>query len=159
MPTLDQFLSHPIATLERALHIRKQIDQLNEALREIFGPTSASLLEVQPTTTPKRRGKRRMSAEAKARIAAAQRARWAKQKGMIILGPSPVAKKKRGGMSAEGRARIAAAQKARWAKVRAGKFTSPTAPAKGKRKISAAHRAKLKAAAKARWARVKKGKS
>lgn len=167
MSTFEQFLSHPIESLERALHIRKQIDQLNENLKEIFSRISPSVLDGQPITTPKRRGKRRMSAEARARIANAQRLRWAKSKGLesaTLAGPVETAstakpKKKRGGMSAEGRARIVAAQKARWAKVKAQKF-APTKAARGakkkKRTISAAHRAKLKAAAKARWARVKK---
>ncbi len=115
MSSLDAFLNHPIETLERALHIRKQIDQLNELLRELFGPTPVSLAGVQ-TNAPRKRGrprkmnvipaealnsgeamdewspgeevakakkkkKRKMSAEARERIAAAQRARWAKQKG------------------------------------------------------------------------------
>ena len=61
-----------------------------------------------------RRGKRTMSAEARERIAAAQRARWAKQKS----GRGGAARAKRK-MSAEGRARIAAAQRARWAKAKA----------------------------------------
>ena len=55
---------------------------------------------------------RKMSAAGKARIAAAQKARWAKAKSQ--------AKPKRT-LPAAGRARIAAAQKARWAKIRAAK--------------------------------------
>lgn len=63
--------------------------------------------------------KRTMSPAARARIAAAQRARWAKiNKGQKTV--KPVAKKKHK-MSAAGRAAIAAAAKARWAKVRAEK--------------------------------------
>ena len=69
-----------------------------------------------------------MSPEAREKIAAAQRARWAKSKGSIIDVVSPLdtlnkaskgkaakpAKKKRK-LSPEGRARIVAALKARWA--------------------------------------------
>jgi hypothetical protein len=73
------------------------------------------------------RRKRTISAEGRARIAAAQKARWAKissaKAGAAERGPSRPAgsgRKKRT-ISAEGRARIAAAQKARWAKIRAGK--------------------------------------
>ena len=62
-------------------------------------------------------GRRGMSAAARERIAAAQRARWARQKGSS---GSRVTKPKRK-MSAEGRARIAAAARARWAKFRAAK--------------------------------------
>jgi len=52
-----------------------------------------------------------MSAAGRARIAAAQRARWAKVKGMP----------KKRTMSASARRKIAAAQRARWAKVKAAK--------------------------------------
>ena len=144
MPNLEAFLNHPIETLEKALHIRKQIDQLNEMLKELFGPSPVSLGGVQ-TNAPRKRGrprkvtaivdtrsegetgpvaggpkkKRKMSAAAKAKIAAAQRTRWAKAKSShgpltaVVLEPSKVPRKKKRGMSAEGRARIAAAQKAR----------------------------------------------
>ena len=61
----------------------------------------------------KRKG---MSAEGKARIAAAQRTRWAK----INAAKAKPAKKKFT-MSAAAKAKISAAAKARWAKVRAAK--------------------------------------
>jgi hypothetical protein len=60
-----------------------------------------------------------LSTAARARIAAAQRARWAKvragNKGNVVTMP------KKRTMSAAGRRRIAAAQRARWAKVKAAK--------------------------------------
>ena len=56
-----------------------------------------------------------MSAEGRARIAAAQRARWAKVKGKKTSANAPVRKRK---LSAAALARIRAAQKARWAKWR-----------------------------------------
>ncbi len=63
--------------------------------------------------------KRGMSAAGRARIAAAQKKRWAKiNKGKKTA--KPVARKKHK-MSAAGRAAIAAATRARWAKVRAEK--------------------------------------
>jgi hypothetical protein len=64
-----------------------------------------------------------MSASARNKIAAAQRARWAKVKGQkpettgAAGGEAPKKRK----MSAAGRAKIAAAAKARWAKFRASK--------------------------------------
>ena len=58
--------------------------------------------------------RRKMSANGRARIAAAQRARWAKHKGQKVV---PITKPKRT-MSASVRRKIAAAQRARWAKVR-----------------------------------------
>jgi hypothetical protein len=60
-----------------------------------------------------------MSAVARAKIAAAQKARWAAVK---TPAAKPVAKsvvKKKSTMSAAGRAKISAAAKARWAKVKA----------------------------------------
>jgi hypothetical protein len=62
------------------------------------------------------RGK--ISAAGRARIAAAQRARWAKMKGR---GSNIVTIRKKRTMSADARRRIAAAQRARWAKVKAAK--------------------------------------
>ena len=60
--------------------------------------------------------RRKISAKGRARIAAAQRARWAKVKGQKVV---PIAKAKRT-MSASARRKIAAAQVARWAKVKRG---------------------------------------
>ena len=76
-----------------------------------FSPVPGSANSVTPG---KKRG---MSAAGRARIAAAQRARWAKERGNTVS--TPRAGKRR--MSAEGRARIAAAAKARWARERAAK--------------------------------------
>jgi hypothetical protein len=59
--------------------------------------------------------RRTMSAAGRARIAAAQRARWAKVKGQKVV--SIIGRRRT--MSAAARKRIAAAQKARWAKWRA----------------------------------------
>jgi hypothetical protein len=142
MSTLDNFLQHPIATLERALHLRRQIDQLNEVLKELFGPSPVSLDATQKAAAGKRGGRRRMSAAARAKIAAAQRARWARSKGThgseTAIAMPAAKSKKRKGMSAEGRARIAAAQKARWARVKAQQSTATiegkTTPVAKKRK-------------------------
>lgn len=61
-----------------------------------------------------------MSSEARERIAAAQRARWAKTNGAAkapaAKGSKPARKgKKKSGLTPEGRAKLAAAMKARWA--------------------------------------------
>jgi hypothetical protein len=64
--------------------------------------------------------RRKISAGGIARIAAAQRARWAKVKAHSGKANVVTMPKKRT-MSASARRRIAAAQRARWAKVRAGK--------------------------------------
>jgi len=88
MSSFDAFLNHPIQTLEKALQIRKQIDQLNEVLKELFGPSPVSLAGVQ-TTIPKRRGRprkvenekeREISPAKRAKVSATQSARRAKAK-------------------------------------------------------------------------------
>ncbi len=68
-------------------------------------------------------GKRKFSEATKAKMRAAQQARWAKIKGKGEK-PATTAPKKKRKMSAAGRAAIAAAAKARWAKAKAdGKKT------------------------------------
>ena len=67
-----------VAQLKSAVTIKERIQKLEKKLAAIIGaPDSA------PAQGKVRRGRRRgwtMSAEARAKIAAAQRARWAKQK-------------------------------------------------------------------------------
>ena len=58
--------------LKRAAGIKEQIDRLNAELRRLLGGSSAG------TTAPRK--KRTMSAAVRQKIAAAQRARWAKRK-------------------------------------------------------------------------------
>jgi hypothetical protein len=103
--------------------------------------------------------RRTLSAESRAKIAAAQRARWAKskktaKKATVSVAKASSAKKaatagprakstKKRTLSAEARAKIAAAQKARWAKARkAAKKAPPTKDAKksetAKKSIAAA---------------------
>ena len=86
--------------------------------KELQGITAA--LAVFGATYGKSTGPGRMSAAARARIAAAQRARWAKVRAsQSPSGNGAVAPKR--AISAAARKRMAVAQRARWAKVRAGK--------------------------------------
>ena len=129
----NSFWEYPIATIEKALEIRKQIEALQESLSEIYGGStnhvSAEPAKAAKTAKPDkpdkpdkavdgRKGKR--SAAARAKMAAAQKARWAKRRGgTTTLAPaeSPVkVGRKRKVMSPEARAKIAAAQRARWAR-------------------------------------------
>jgi hypothetical protein len=134
MPT--SFLELPIATIEKALIIRKQIEALKSSLSGILGghengnglvakrrgrpPKVASVAAptpAAPVVTDGRRGKR--SAATIAKMKAAQQARHAKKNGAALTQSEPVVKAgKKRIMSPEGRARIAAAQKARWAKLK-----------------------------------------
>ena len=70
-------------------------------------------------------GSRKLSAAARARIAAAQRARWAKVRAHAGAHNNKVASiRGKRTLSAAGRRKIAAAQRARWAKVKAGRKTA-----------------------------------
>lgn len=85
---------------------RTRIDRAVQALTSLNG------------TAPKAAPARTMSASVRRRIAAAQRARWAKQKGAQAKAGNTRPKRR---ISPAGIARIRAAAKARWAKVRAGR--------------------------------------
>ena len=92
--------------------LKKEQDRLTSELRGI-----GAALGAFGHTYAKGTGTRKLSAAARARIAAAQRARWAKFRGAAKA--SPVRGKRT--LSAAARRKIAAAQRARWARVKAGK--------------------------------------
>jgi hypothetical protein len=98
--------------LRRAAEIKDKIQSLEGELSRILGPShTVSMTAAKP--------KRKMSAAARARIAAGQKARWAKVKGSKSA-MAPVQKSKLQ-ISPTAKAKISAAAKARWAKVRAAK--------------------------------------
>ncbi len=103
-----------VQQLQRALALKKEIAELEVELGQILGGEETA---AQPA------GRRKMSAAARARISAAQKARWAERR----KGPRPAkaAPKQTRHLSAEGRARIVAATKARWARVNAEKKKKP----------------------------------
>jgi hypothetical protein len=87
--------------------VARQLSGLNAALAAFAGTYKAG----------SSRPRRKMSAAARARISAAQKARWAKAKGQKVI-PIKAGKRR---ISPAGLARIKAANRARWAKVRAAK--------------------------------------
>lgn len=91
--------------------LQKEHDRLTKQIKGI-----AAALEAFGAEYGERNGTRKISPAGRARIAAAQRARWAKARSSN--GTNKPAKRK---MSAAARARIAAAQRARWDKVRTAK--------------------------------------
>jgi hypothetical protein len=92
--------------LRHAATIKDQIEGLQSELDGLLGSSS-------PATGTGRRG---MSAAGRARIAAAQKARWAKLKSGNAAKSTGKGRRK---MSAAARAKIAAAAKARWKKAKA----------------------------------------
>lgn len=109
-----------IAELQRAIQISEQIQKLEAELESLLGGAWVSSGKSAVVESKGRKKKDGMSAAGRAKIAAAQRARWAKVKSEKTesAGTAPKAKKKKRKMSAEGRAKIVAAVKARWAKVK-----------------------------------------
>ena len=100
--------------LRRAANIKDKIQSLENELGRILG----SSIKPVAAAAPKKR--RKMSAAGRAKIAAGQKARWAKAKGQKMKQSQPKKRK----MSAAARAKISAAAKARWAKAKAaGKKT------------------------------------
>ncbi len=112
---ITQYLTLRNALLAERASIQARLQEIATALDE-RGPATAA--------TATAGGKRTFSAATKAKMAAAQRARWASKRAGKAPAPvaAPKAKRK---MSAEGRARIIAATKARWAKIRAAKAKAP----------------------------------
>src|SRR5207244_8898519 len=82
----------------------RQLSGLDNAIRALSGLNSTRVSH----------GPRKMSAAARARISASQKARWARTAGQKVVSIAP----KRRPISAAGLARIRAAQRARWARVR-----------------------------------------
>src|SRR5438874_9405139 len=87
----------------------QQVNALDTAIKALSGLNS----------TGAKRGRRTMSAAARARISASQKARWARARGEKVVSMTP---KRR--ISPAGLARIRAATKARWARVRQQKKSS-----------------------------------
>ena len=130
-------------TLRRAADIQEKIQSLQEELSQLLGGEIST--PAQATEAPK---KRKVSAAGRARMKAAQLARWA----MIKEGKAKPAKKAKKRMSAQGLANIRAGV----AKRMAAKGKAASKPAKkAKKKFSAAANAARSIAAKTRWAKAK----
>jgi hypothetical protein len=70
----NSLTSLTVSQLKRAVAIKQQIARLERQLGALLGTDGAS------PAGKTRRGRRKMSPEARARIAAAARARWARQR-------------------------------------------------------------------------------
>ena len=132
--------------LYEAIKIKEEIQLLENRLVQLFGSHPPSLAAL-----PEKVKRRKMSASARAKIGAAQKARWTKLKGTSVpaalrvkspLDEPPTRKK---GITPEGRAKLAAAMKARWA---ARKNGTPALNAKkstaGRKRIANAGQPKFK---------------
>ena len=131
-----------MASLSRALNelrqersrAEREVERLDEAISVLRGLVRRNHLG-RPArggrTARMGRPRHRMSAAGRRKIAAAQRARWAKLKAKRL----PRGKR---GMSAASRNRIARAQRIRWAKLKASRKAAARAPRKPVQKAQAA---------------------
>ncbi len=133
--------------LRKAADIKERIDALQNELTELLGGSGPA-----ETATIEAPRKYKFSAAARAKMRRAQKARWARIKGIAPAG-IPAAKPKRKQLSEAKLNALAKAREARWAKIKGTKAGKPVQ--KPKKKFSAAARAALAAAARARWAKVK----
>jgi hypothetical protein len=98
--------------------LRKERDQAATIVERL----DAALSALNGASYGKRTGsRRRLSPAARARIASAQRAKWAKVRRDGGQKQNVVSMPKKKTMSAAARRKIAAAQRARWAKVKGSK--------------------------------------
>ena len=104
-----------VEQLKQAVALKEQIDKLNKQLGSILGGSAKPA--AAPAKTPT------MSAAVKKKIAAAQKARWAKIQGSkpATLPVKSAAKPNKTNVSAATRAKLSAKLKAFWAAKRAGK--------------------------------------
>lgn len=105
---------HDLAGVVRLL--KKEQDRLTKELRGI-----GAALAAFGHTYGRGTGTRNLSSAARARIAAAQRKRWAKIRENAGAPAKVVPIRGKRTLSAAARRKIAAAQRARWAKVKAAK--------------------------------------
>src|ERR1700688_5018314 len=99
--------------------LKKEQDRLTKELHGI-----GAALAAFGNAYGKGTGTRKLSASARARISAAQRARWAKVRQNKAEQAKVVPIRGKRTLSAAARKRMAAAQRARWARVKAGKKTA-----------------------------------
>ena len=113
--------------LRQAADLKEKISALENELGQLLGSTSQPVaVKLAVATAPKKKGG--MSAAGKARIVAAQKARWAKiraakpqAKAVVTAVKAAPPARKKFTMSAAAKAKISAAAKARWAKIKAAK--------------------------------------
>ena len=137
--------------LRKAADIQEKIQSLQEELGQLLGGEAST-----PSQTTEAPRKYKFSAYSRAKMRAAQIARWAKIKG-TAPSAEPAQKPKRK-MSSQGLANIRAGVAKRMAAQGKAPVAKPVK--KARKKISAAGLANIRAAQKARWAKAKKaGKS
>ena len=132
-----------VKTLQEAISIRRQIDNLEKRLSSILAGAPAR--PTAPTSS------RYFSPGTRAKLSAAAKARWARKRGAPTAAPS----RKKGQLTPAWRRKLSQLMKARWAARRKAGGTKK-APAKKKGTLTAAGRRRLSELMKARWAARRK---
>jgi colicin import membrane protein len=139
--------------LRQAADLKEQLEGLEGQLNSILGGEGLASVTVKPpaASEPTKKGRRTFSAESRAKMAAAQKARWAAKRGVkeepAEASATPEPKKKK--VSEALLKALAKARAARAANLKAEKRTT-------KAKIIPAFRNARSEAAKAMWARRRK---
>jgi len=144
-----------VKTLQEAISIRRQIDNLEKRLSSLLARAPVKATRGVLLTVPRPPiGGRYFSPGTRAKLAAAARARWARERGAKTAAPT----KRKGQLTPAGRRKLSQLMKARWA-ARRKAGGAKKAPAKKKGTLTPAGRKKLSELMKARWAaRRKAGK-
>jgi hypothetical protein len=109
-----------VQQLRQAADLKEKIEGLEKELSRLLGLTAQPGASSLAETSPRKKGG--MSAAGRARLVAAQKARWAKVRAANAAGGIKTgAPRKKFTMSAAAKAKISAAAKARWAKIRAAR--------------------------------------
>jgi hypothetical protein len=118
IPAEEEFMANLAGVVQQ---LRKERDRAARTVEQL----DAALAALDGDSYGRRTGARRkISAAGRARIAAAQRARWARVRTKSGQKQNVVSMPKRKTMSAAARRKIAAAQRARWARVKAAQKKS-----------------------------------
>jgi hypothetical protein len=133
-----------VKTLQEAISIRRQIENLEKRLSSVLAGAPA-----KPTAPT---GRRYFSPGTRAKLAAAAKARWARQRAATTAAPT---RKGKGQLTPAGRRKLSQLMKARWA-ARRKAGGAKKAPAKKKGALTPAGRKKLSELMKARWAARRK---
>lgn len=106
--------------LRAAADLQEKIESLKRELDQVFAVAVVAPTPAIEAPEPPKKGRKQFSAKTRAKMAAAQQARWAAKRGEV--GPeAPTAKPNQKKVSAAKLKALAKAREARWAKVRAAK--------------------------------------
>lgn len=116
-----------LSQLKRAVEISEQVEKLQSEIIAIFAGQSAPA-KASPSSTPRQKTKRTLSAATIAKMRTAQQARWAKKSvtdspldSVSLQAAKPAKAKKpkaKRNISPEARAKMAEAARKRWAKAK-----------------------------------------